>query len=209
MPLWVSFVLLAAGILAIYVEIFVPAAGLIGLAGGGMIVAGVVLGYVNHDPISGSIVLFTALVVTPTAIVLGLKAFPRTPMGKRLILGSPDEKDDDDRHREDGAGATDERSERAPSHGSLRAGGEAATSGRDAAGERHAERPAADGVPQPGDQGEALTVLRPSGTARLGGRKLSVVTSGEWVDRGAPVKVMRVEGSRIVVREAPGREHGR
>lgn len=162
MPLWVSFVLLAAGILAIYLEIFVPAAGLIGLAGGGMIVAGVVLGYVYHDPITGTILLFVSLVVVPTAIALGLKVFPKTPVGRRLILGpTPDSPESPDDSRQPSATA--------------------------------------------GDEGVALTDLRPSGTGRFDGRKTSVVTSGEYIEREAPIRVVRVEGNKIVVRQAPTR----
>jgi membrane-bound serine protease (ClpP class) len=171
--LWVSFVLLAAGIVAIYVEIFVPAAGLIGLAGGGMIVAGVVLGYVYHDPLTGTIVLFTSLVVAPTAIALGLKAFPKTPVGRRLILG-------------DQASAPSSSAE------------SGVADGGNPGGTRQAE------LIGKGDEGDALTVLRPSGTARFGDRKLSVVTSGEYIERGARLRVTRVEGNRIVVRQVTG-----
>ncbi len=49
--------------------------------------------------------------------------------------------------------------------------------------------------------GEALTRLRPSGVARINGQRLDVVTEGGMIERGAQVKVVSVEGSRIVVRE--------
>lgn len=172
MPLWGCFALLAGGILAIYLEIFVPAGGLIGLAGAGMIVAGVALGYVYHDPVDGTIVLFTALVVTPTAVVLGLKAFPHTPMGKRMILGMPLGSGDTAEENNRSAGPTNE-----------------------PAGIRMEHPPLSKG-----DAGEAVTVLRPSGTGKFGKRKLSVVTSGEYIERGAKIRVTRVEGNRVVVR---------
>ena len=50
--------------------------------------------------------------------------------------------------------------------------------------------------------GIALTVLRPAGTALIDGSRLDVVTSGEYIDAGATVEVILVEGSRIVVRES-------
>lgn len=53
-----------------------------------------------------------------------------------------------------------------------------------------------------GSQGKALTVLRPAGTAQFGEVKVDVVTEGEFVSAGAVVKVLRVEGTRIVVRVA-------
>jgi membrane-bound serine protease (ClpP class) len=49
--------------------------------------------------------------------------------------------------------------------------------------------------------GVALTQLRPSGTARINGQRVDVVTEGGLIERGAAVKVVAVEGARIVVRE--------
>lgn len=54
-----------------------------------------------------------------------------------------------------------------------------------------------------GQQGVAVTMLRPSGTAQIGERRVDVVTEGKFVDAGKPLKVLRVEGSRVVV-EAVG-----
>jgi membrane-bound serine protease (ClpP class) len=48
--------------------------------------------------------------------------------------------------------------------------------------------------------GSALTPLRPSGTAMIAGKRVDVVTEGPFIDRGAPVKVVEVEGARVVVR---------
>ena len=49
--------------------------------------------------------------------------------------------------------------------------------------------------------GVALTQLRPSGTASINGRRVDVVTEGGLIERGTAVKVVAVEGARIVVRE--------
>jgi membrane-bound serine protease (ClpP class) len=49
--------------------------------------------------------------------------------------------------------------------------------------------------------GVALTQLRPSGTASINGQRVDVVTEGGLIQRGASVKVVAVEGARIVVRE--------
>ena len=51
-----------------------------------------------------------------------------------------------------------------------------------------------------GKDGRAATVLRPAGMADFDGVKLDVVTEGEFVEKDAPVTVIRVEGRRIVVR---------
>lgn len=52
-----------------------------------------------------------------------------------------------------------------------------------------------------GDRGVALTVLRPSGRARLGGAIVDVVTEGGYVEADRPIVVLRTEGHVVVVRE--------
>jgi membrane-bound serine protease (ClpP class) len=49
--------------------------------------------------------------------------------------------------------------------------------------------------------GTALTPLRPAGTAVLQGKRVDVVTEGQMIERGAAVKVVAVEGMRVVVRQ--------
>jgi len=48
--------------------------------------------------------------------------------------------------------------------------------------------------------GTALTQLRPSGVAQINGQRVDVVTEGGLIERGTAVKVVAVEGARIVVR---------
>lgn len=52
-----------------------------------------------------------------------------------------------------------------------------------------------------GRSGKALTTLRPAGTAMIGGERVDVVTSGEFIQQGRPVTVILVEGARVVVKE--------
>jgi len=54
-----------------------------------------------------------------------------------------------------------------------------------------------------GQQGVALSALRPSGEARIGDRRYDVITEGEMIERGTPIEVRTVGGNRIVVRAAP------
>jgi membrane-bound serine protease (ClpP class) len=49
--------------------------------------------------------------------------------------------------------------------------------------------------------GVTITQLLPSGTAFINGRRMDVVAEGALIDRGASIKVMAVEGARVVVRE--------
>jgi len=54
-----------------------------------------------------------------------------------------------------------------------------------------------------GRRGVTVSALRPSGTARVGTKRVSVVTEGEFIPEGAEVEVVSVAGSCVVVREVP------
>ena len=49
--------------------------------------------------------------------------------------------------------------------------------------------------------GVAITQLRPSGTAFVNGKRVDVITEGALIEQGASIKVVAVEGLRVVVRE--------
>jgi membrane-bound serine protease (ClpP class) len=51
-----------------------------------------------------------------------------------------------------------------------------------------------------GQVGRSLTVLRPAGTAEFGEKKLDVVSESEFIPAGTVVKIIRVDGTRVVVR---------
>jgi membrane-bound serine protease (ClpP class) len=51
-----------------------------------------------------------------------------------------------------------------------------------------------------GQTGVSLTPLRPAGTAEIAGERLDVVTGGEYIPAGVAVEVVRVEGTRVLVR---------
>jgi membrane-bound serine protease (ClpP class) len=53
-----------------------------------------------------------------------------------------------------------------------------------------------------GCTGEALTQLRPCGMALIAGKRVDVVTEGALLEKGTRLRVIAVEGLRVVVREA-------
>ena len=159
MTLWMTIGLILAGLIAMFIELFVPAGGIIGIAGIVCFISGIVLTFIHFNTAVGIATLAVALVTVPVFFVLAFKLFPRSPIGRRLILN--------DRQKAE-AGFTSYTGDVY----------------RDLVGE----------------EGLVLTQLRPSGMARIGGRKYSVVTGGEFIERGARVRVNAVEGSRIVVR---------
>lgn len=51
-----------------------------------------------------------------------------------------------------------------------------------------------------GLEGVALTALRPSGNAAFGDMRLNVMTEGEFIAKDAKIKIMRVDGLRVLVK---------
>ena len=54
--------------------------------------------------------------------------------------------------------------------------------------------------------GEAITPLRPAGSALIDGERLDVISEGGFIDQGKKIKVMRTSGIEIVVREVTSDE---
>ena len=50
-----------------------------------------------------------------------------------------------------------------------------------------------------GKEGIAITPLRPSGIVEVNGKKLNALTRGEYVDSNTKIKIISVEGNKIVV----------
>ncbi len=55
-----------------------------------------------------------------------------------------------------------------------------------------------------GREGVTATVLNPIGIAEFDGVRLNVLTEGTYLEKGVPVKVTKVEGAKIIVREIQG-----
>ena len=51
-----------------------------------------------------------------------------------------------------------------------------------------------------GRRGNTISVLRPAGIGDFDGVRLNVVTEGGFIERGAPIEIVSVQGTRIVVR---------
>lgn len=52
-----------------------------------------------------------------------------------------------------------------------------------------------------GKEGVAITTLRPAGTAKIDGNRVDVVSESEYIEKGQKIKVIAVEGIRVVVKE--------
>jgi membrane-bound serine protease (ClpP class) len=53
-----------------------------------------------------------------------------------------------------------------------------------------------------GRLGTAATNLRPGGSARFDGKLVDVISDGEWLEAGTPLKIVSADSNRIVVRRA-------
>lgn len=54
-----------------------------------------------------------------------------------------------------------------------------------------------------GKEGVALTDLRPAGSAEFNGERIDVIADWDYIIKGKKVKVIRVEGIKVVVKEVP------
>ena len=53
-----------------------------------------------------------------------------------------------------------------------------------------------------GDTGTARTILRPSGKAVFGDALVDVMTQGQFIEQGAPVRIFSISGDAVVVERA-------
>lgn len=159
MEFW-AFLLLGIGLVIVMLEVFIPSGGLLGIGAAAAIVSGAVVAWKSDSGIFTTYVALT-FVLLPVTLGIGLKLFPKTPIGQKMTL----------------AGSTFDPSE-------ATAGGGQFASLLDRTGVTH-------------------TALRPAGKALIDGRIVDVVARGELIERGRPIKVVRVEGNRVFVTEVP------
>jgi membrane-bound serine protease (ClpP class) len=85
-----AYLLIVLGIALLVAEVFVPSGGILFLASALCILGGVVLTFVYGDTATGMVTLLSVFVVVPAVGSLMLYIWPRTPMGRRLILPDQD-----------------------------------------------------------------------------------------------------------------------
>ena len=147
-------ILLAAGVLLIGAEIFVPGA-VVGTMGV-LSLLGAILVAFGMSSVLGFYVAVGVIVLVGVTVVLWIKFFPRSSLGQKLTLS------------EDGKAFK-----------------------------------AADSRPALlGKTGTAQSDLRPAGFALLDGQRVDVVSEGGMIRKGQAIRVIRVDGNRIVVRKA-------
>jgi membrane-bound ClpP family serine protease len=88
-PLAWAALLLLLGLVLVTLEVFVPSGGMLGLLSIGSLTAGIVLAFYYRGAEVGFLFLAATAVSVPTALVLAFRYWPKTPMGRRLLLDVP------------------------------------------------------------------------------------------------------------------------
>jgi len=90
-PLVWAALLMLVGCALVVMEIFIPSGGVLGFLATASVIAAVVMAFVYHGPTVGMVFVGVAIVAVPSLIALAFKYLPRTPLGKRILLGLPTE----------------------------------------------------------------------------------------------------------------------
>jgi membrane-bound serine protease (ClpP class) len=147
--------LLGLGLVLILAEILFPSFGILSVLATVSVVASIALAFQESSTMGLTFLVVTALLV-PFVIVGGMRIFPKSPVGKLMVL--------------DGL-SFDSQAGVDSSLGALL-----------------------------GQQGTLDADCRPAGIAHFEGRRVDVVTRGEWVTSGSRVEVVEVQGNRVIVR---------
>ncbi len=87
-PLTWALLLLAAGLVLVLVEFFVPSAGVLGFSAAACLVVAIVLAF-RHSGTAGLTFMAVTVAGTPLLLALGAHLWPHTPIGRRVLLGVP------------------------------------------------------------------------------------------------------------------------
>jgi len=90
---WIwAVLLLLLGLGLAVLEIFFPSAGILGFLSACAILAAIVMGF-QRGSTAGFVVLVVAVLGLPTVVVLGLKWWPKTAIGRKVLLMVPRSED--------------------------------------------------------------------------------------------------------------------
>ena len=93
MDYWIwALLLLVLGTGLALLEVFFPSAGILGFLSASALITAIVMGFYQSS-LTGILILLGAVVGLPTVVVLGFKHWPKTRMGKRVMLMAPSSKD--------------------------------------------------------------------------------------------------------------------
>ncbi|TVQ00824.1 MAG: hypothetical protein EA381_06695, partial [Planctomycetaceae bacterium] len=85
-----ALLLLLLAFVLLLLELFLPSGGLLGLGATAAVIAAIVVGFL-HSFAAGAWILTIVALGTPLTIWLGLKLWPYTPIGKRMLNLDPEQ----------------------------------------------------------------------------------------------------------------------
>jgi membrane-bound serine protease (ClpP class) len=152
--LTLAILLFALGLAFIVAEVLFPSFGVLSLLATLSILGSIWCAFLDSTTTGINFLIATGVLV-PACLLVGLKLFPRSPVGKHMVVQGLSF---------DSTAATDERD-----------------------------------LDLTGATGVVEAPCRPAGMARIGDRRVDVVARGAFLEVGQPVRVLTVEGNRVVV----------
>ena len=149
-------VLLFIGFGLVVAEVFFPSLGVLAILAGIFLIGAVITGF-DHSSAMGWVASGTTLGGLPMVVWLAFRVFPKTPMGKKMIVSGTSWKED--------------------------------------------ERAAIDHevAQHVGQNGVAVTALRPAGIAAFDDHRVDVLTRGELIEPGQAIRALEFESNRLIV----------
>jgi len=92
-PTFWAITLFLLGLLLVSLEAFIPSAGILGLVAGAVLVWSIYQGFVASTVCGISLILAT-VVALPVLFAMFVKWWPKTPLGKRMLIDIPNDPDE-------------------------------------------------------------------------------------------------------------------
>lgn len=151
MDLWTwALILFATGIVMLVAEMFLPTHGLLGVGGASAIVGAIACCFAINQYLGVAALVLTA-VASPFVFGAAMKLWPKTPLGRRMVLQPT---------------------------------------------ESRLQPP----LVRLGEEGVALSELRPMGTCQFGDQRVEVRSDLGLIPPGTKVKVVNIDAGRLIVR---------
>ena len=93
-PLTWLILLILLGVLFIVMELFIPSGGVLSFMAAVCTVGAIFAGFYYFGPAVGTAVLAIEAVLVPVTIVVAVRVWPYTPVGRRVLNRPPGESDD-------------------------------------------------------------------------------------------------------------------
>lgn len=76
--------------LLLLLELFIPSGGLLGAAAVAALIGAIIIGFLHSFEVGGAIIIVVS-VAAPLVISIGLRLWPRTPIGRKILNVDPEE----------------------------------------------------------------------------------------------------------------------